>query len=62
VQKGVEFCPDLSARKQQILAAMGYAPMNITPVVTAVEAYINGESDEAALHDALNKFAQKDFQ
>ena len=41
-QKGTEFCPDLAAREDAILAAMGYGKIDLTPTVSAANDYANG--------------------
>ena len=41
-QQGTEFCPDLAAREDAILAAMGYSQIDLPPTVSAVNDYANG--------------------
>lgn len=45
-QQGTEFCPDLAEREDAILAAMGYSKIDLTPTVSAVNAYANGRITE----------------
>lgn len=52
-QKGTEHCPDLAERKAAILAAMGYEVVDLTPTVTAINAYANGELTEEEFFERL---------
>lgn len=45
-QKGTELCVSLAKRKPQILAAMGYEPVDLQPVADVVNTYMNGEIDK----------------
>jgi len=58
-QRGTEFCPDLSERRPQILAAMGYETVSFSPVVDAINAFINGEIDGEELVRRGKDFEQE---
>ena len=42
-QQGTEHCPDLYQKKQAILDSMGFQTVNVSPVINALEDYLNGE-------------------
>lgn len=59
-QKGIEFCPDLAARKPQILAAMGYETVDMSSAVNAVNAFINGDIDTIEFLRQCDAFVKGD--
>ena len=58
-QQGTETCPGIAARKSQIIAAMGYESVNITPAVTAIEDFFNGKIDKRELYRRFDEFENK---
>ena len=58
-QKGTETCLGIAARKNQILAAMGYESVNFTPVVNAFNALGNGEIGKEEFFKRLDDFANE---
>ena len=59
-QKGEEHCPGLSDKKGEVLAAIGYGPVDFTPAISAIEAFYNGEITVEELHDKLVEFEKGD--
>lgn len=56
-QNGTETCPGIAARKSQILAAMGYKSVNITPAVNAFNDLVNGEIDKEEFFKRIEEFS-----
>ena len=54
-QQGTEYCPDLSAKKAAILAAMGYAAVDLTKMVNAFQSYVNGQISAEELEQVLDQ-------
>ena len=50
-QQGVESCPELSARKDAILKAMGYKCFDITQEINELNAWINGGPEPGFFKD-----------
>lgn len=59
VQKGIEYCPELSTRKSDILMAMGYKKIDFTPAIKIVEAMINGQIGPAEAIQLLEKYERE---
>ena len=57
--RGEEYCPDLKERKPQILAAMGYEPVDFSPVIESFNAFANKNITEKELLDRLAKFEKE---
>ena len=57
-QKGVEYCPELSERKVEILAAMSYKPIDLAPAIKTFEALVNGKISEEEAHQQLADFVK----
>lgn len=57
-QQGTEHCPDLAEREQAILEAMGYAIWDMTPMVDAVNAFLNGQATEKGLSEQLESMKE----
>lgn len=55
-QQGIEHCDDLSERKGAILKAMGYEEVNVSPVIHALEDFLNGEISGEELQETMNNF------
>ena len=54
-QQGTEHCPDLASKKSAILAAMGYTSIDISGMVNAFTAYVNGQIGPEELERLLEK-------
>ena len=57
IQKGTDSCPGISTRKNQIIAAMGYASVDFTPVVNAFNDLGNGKINKDEFLSYINDFS-----
>jgi len=53
-QKGLESCPGLAERKDNILAAMGYSMWDMSSVIGAVNSYISSEISAGEMNDIFD--------
>ena len=57
-QQGTEYCPELSAKKAAIMAAMGYTAIDLSKMVKAFTDYMNGQISAEELEHLLDQEAR----